>query len=667
MWRLLRFVVRRPLPVVWLLLVAGSALAVAPEFAFRAAERGWMAEPHHGDAEIRASLARCQLTPDATLICPTRFPATYFSPHLYSALVAAEDHRFLLHNGVDNWGLVNLVRSFAAEHLLGAGNARGGSTITQQLARRLFLSNEDSMRRKYREIMLARQIERLFSKAEILTLYLNSADFAGGRVGAEEAALTFFGKPARALDIFESAMLVAQLPAPNRRDPRDPGDADELYDATVLVLHKMLAEELVSLADHDNAIAEAFYRLHARRVHVGSETFVTLDTRPYLDAVRIEAERLGLALEGRRILLYMEPRLQALAVAAAAESPPGYDMSAVIIAHTGELRAVGADFDRTQFNAGVNAVGRSLASLGKLAVLIVAAELRALDEPVSAAPARGDWPAEPNPNCGGGATTLAEAVVFSCNRPFVNFAASVRGELLDTATAMGILPAGLDFRDAPRLAVGGAAGNLLSATRAFATLGNGGRMPVVRAVAAVVDPDGNVRFADPAPPPVEVTTPAVATAVRDALRGPVLDPLGTARAARTDAALVAGKTGTSDNNRDAWFIGLTEQWTGGIWAGTDAASGQGGLNGSFPAERFGRLAGAYYAVENARGEAWQAALEARIAALDIFTWRWMRVVNWFGYVGAWQIAPACVFSACVVFARRFWRPRRLQAVTGPAG
>src|SRR6202022_4561401 len=182
----------------------------------------------------------------------TVIPLSAISPHLIDATIALEDRQFYTHNGID-------VRRIAAAAIADITHQRvqqGASTITQQLVKRMFVGDDRSLERKVRETVLALEIERRFTKNDILTLYLNQIFYGHQAYGAEAAAQTYFAKPAKDLDIAEAAMLAALPNSPSQLDPYNPSTSANAKNRQELVLRDMLRDHYISQVEYDKAIKE---------------------------------------------------------------------------------------------------------------------------------------------------------------------------------------------------------------------------------------------------------------------------------------------------------------------------------------------------------------------------------------------------------------------------
>jgi 1A family penicillin-binding protein len=489
---------------------------------------------------------------------------------LLDAVVAIEDRRFFDHNGLDLRGLAR-----AVFRNLFTDRTEGASTITQQLARLLYLSQERSLVRKTQEAMLALWLETRLSKEEILARYLNAAYFGAGATGADAAARRYFGKPAAELNLGEAAMLAGLVRAPSALAPtRNPEGARRRAEVVLSVLEETGRADAAQLAA-------------ARATPPALRTPPEMQPgRGYVaDWVEAEARRLvGPVPIDLAVRSTLDPSLQDLAERVVARwleregARQKVGQAALLaITHDGAVLAAvgGRDYAASQFNR-ITQARRQPGSLFKLFTYAAALENGArpdstvVDRPVQI----GDW--SPGNASGGyrGSMTLREAFAGSVNTVAVQLFQSLgRERVLEVARRMGLRSA---MPEVPSIALGSGETTLLEMVTAFAAIpGNRAVEPyVVRGVRArdrtlYTRPEGP-QAASP------VLSPAAQQGMLDMLLAVVRD--GTGRAARLDRP-VAGKTGTTQDNRDAWFIGMTADVIVGVWVGNDDNSPMQGVSG----------------------------------------------------------------------------------------
>ena len=479
--------------------------------------------------------------------------------HLSRAVIAIEDRRFHEHWGIDLPGLLR-----AAYRNVAAGSVReGGSTITQQLARITYLSAERTLKRKVQEAMLAVWLEHQLSKEEILAQYLNSAYFGASAYGVDAAAKRYFGKSAKDVSLSEAAMLVGLLRAPSALAPHR--NLDGARQRAGLVLDAMIETGAISRDQADAA------RQQPTTLRVPPET--PPGTNYFVDMVNSDARRIGSATADLIVRTTLDLDLQNIAENVIAhrlktEGRAKKVNQAALVAMTPEgaiLAMVGGrDYAESQFNRATQAK-RQPGSLFKTFVYLAALEKgfspqrTMVDRPIQI----GDW--EPN-NYGRrfrGTVTLHTAFASSINSIAVQLSEAVGvRSVIDTAHRLGVqseLPA------LPSLALGSAEVTLLEMTSAFAAIAANAERVEPYDMRTIRNGD-QVLFTRSNSTVAPASNPEARAAIRDLLTGVVRD--GTGRAARINGP-VAGKTGTTQENRDAWFVGFTPDLVVGVWVGND--------------------------------------------------------------------------------------------------
>jgi 1A family penicillin-binding protein len=482
-------------------------------------------------------------------------------PHLIDAVISIEDQRFYTHNGIDLPGILRaLGRNIRAGEVV-----EGGSTITQQLVKILYLDRGRTLTRKIREVALALWLETKLSKEEILTRYLNNVYLGAGATGVPAAAQVYFGKEASDLTLAESALLAGLIVAPSHLNPRQNLDAARAR--TALVLDAMVAngdlEEATAKAAKDRPI-----KLIPTRLSPHSGTW-------FADWVYEEAADIAGPFQGTmRVRTTLIPSLQALAedvVSSALKNEgetKGVTQAALVaMLPNGAVVAMvgGRNYQESEFNRAVQAM-RQPGSAFKLFVYYAA--LRNGMSPrdrIDDAPLEIDgWSPENFDGRFRGRVSLAEAFARSLNAATVRLALEVGlNEVIAAARDLGI---DAPLQKTPSLALGSSEVSLLDLTGAYAS---------VRAGVTPIEPWGTAAFGTddqsrlftlgPAVRPQRSLEPYQETLV--GLLNLVVDR-GTGRAAGLDG-FAAGKTGTSQNYRDAWFVGFSELLVVGVWVGND--------------------------------------------------------------------------------------------------
>jgi len=504
------------------------------------------------------------------------------SPYLPKAVIATEDRRFYSHFGVDPIGLARAV--FAN---LAAGRiVQGGSTITQQLAKNLFLTPERSFARKIQETLLALWLEHRFTKDQILEIYLNRVYLGAGTYGVDAAAHRYFNKSARRTNLYESAAIAGLLKAPTRFNPTR--DRELAAARTAQVLAKMVEAGLVS----EKEVAAA---------SKGGAAFTAVAvTRPgaryFADWV---AEQLAdFADTGNRdltVVTTLDPRMQAEAEAAVTDviAREGGRMKVaqgalVAMSPDGAVRAMvgGCDYNESQFNRATQAE-RQPGSAFKPFVYLAGLEagLRPYDQFVDAPIRVGGW--EPRDYTGRyqGEMTFAEGLAQSINTIAVQVAqrAGIQN-VIGVAHRLGISS---ELAPEMSLALGTGEVNLLELVSAYAPFANGGNGVWAHGIAEIKDSSGKIIFHRTGSGLGQVVGPELAGTMNEMLSAVIGHGTGRSAALPRPAA---GKTGTTQDYRDAWFIGYTADLVAGVWLGNDDNTAMDKVTGgTLPAQTWRRF------------------------------------------------------------------------------
>ena len=498
------------------------------------------------------------------------------SPYIPQAVVAIEDRRFYAHLGVDPIGLARAM----AENVMQGRLTQGGSTLTQQLAKNLFLKPERTVERKVQEVLLALWLEQKYTKDQILEMYLNRVYFGSGAYGVDAAARRYFGKGARDVTLSEAATLAGLLKAPSRLSPaRDPKAAEE---RARLVLAAMRAQKLIG--DRELTTAMSAPAARAASYWTGSENYV---------ADRIMDELPGLIGEVRSDIVVdatVDLALQKFAEQSIrrliAEKGAKLDVTQgalVSIDNSGAVRAMvgGADYADSQFDRASEA-RRQPGSAFKPFVFLAAVEAgRTPDSVRNDAPVRiGKWTPENYNGKYFGRVTLSTALAKSLNSVAAQLAMEVGPDaVVEVAHRMGIES---KLQSNVTIALGTSEVTPLELTAAYVPFANGGYRPDVHFVRRVTTAAGEVLYENPLSGNARVISPEAVGMMNAMLRQTVES--GTARKAAFGWP-AAGKTGTTQNSRDAWFVGYTANLTTGVWFGNDNAKATRNITGgSLPVE-----------------------------------------------------------------------------------
>ena len=507
-------------------------------------------------------------------------PLDLLPKHVQGAVVATEDRRFFEHYGLDPIGLA---RAFLTN--LRAGRfAQGGSTLTQQLAKNLFLTADRTLGRKLEELGLALWLELRLSKKDILELYLNRVYFGGGAYGIEAASRRYFDKSAREMTIAEAALIAGLLKAPSKYSPAASSGAARARSRVVLA--KMLEAGVITPEDERKALEEriVFYEPKSQK-----------DTSGVEYAIDFVLERLPPLLGTGHAELIVETTLDAnlqrraneiVSKALAKQGDAlGVSQAAVAVLDTdGGIRALvgGRNYAESQFNRAVKA-RRQPGSAFKPFVYLAALEAGMTPDTVTYdLPLSIDGWAPRNDNGQyTGEITLRRALAQSVNTVAVRLNQSVgRGRTVLAAHRLGVKS---DLREGPSLPLGTSEVTLLEMTGAYGVFGNGGTAIEPHAIRRVRLSSGRVLFARDVPRTEQIVDPMTVGAMNDMLNAALVS--GTGKRAGIASHPAAGKTGTTQDFRDAWFIGYTSHLTAGVWIGNDGGKPMNrAMGGGLPAE-----------------------------------------------------------------------------------
>ena len=489
-----------------------------------------------------------------------------------TAMISVEDRRFRYHPGVDPIGLG---RALAASVRDGE-RIKATSTITQQLARNIFLTNKREIGRKVREAILSFALEAKFSKDEILELYLNRVYFGGGAYGVDAASRTFFGHGAEKLSLGEAAIIAGLVKAPSRYSPT--ADIEAARGRAQVVLQQMVRNGFVSEA----AIAgvdPAAIKLQPPPKQNNFRYFTDW-ALPQLDTLIDESN------DPIEVWTTIDLSMQnAASRAINANTPRGAQGALVAIDRDGAVRALigGRDYASSIYNRATQAQ-RQPGSAWKLFVYLTALESgmrptdTVVDEPVTV----DGWSPRNSTRTFIGPISLREAFARSIN----TISAKIGDQLgfatiADMARRFGITT---NISTYPSMVLGSSEVRLIELTRAFASVGNRGVGVMPYGIRRVTSADGRLLYQHSGSEQRELVAPYVAAEMTDLMQTAVLS--GTGRAAQIGRP-VAGKTGTTSSNKDGWFVGFSSGLTTGVWMGRDDNRAIPGLQGgTAPARAF---------------------------------------------------------------------------------
>jgi len=499
-----------------------------------------------------------------------RIPAT-----MRDSIVAVEDRRFYSHIGVDPVGVARMF--WVAKKLHDAGRRlQGGSTITQQLARNLFLTDAYSYGRKIREAVLALAMERKYSKQQILELYLNRVYFGGGAYGADAASRKFFGHPGDHMSLAEAAIVAGLVKAPSHYSPS--ADAQAARDRAKVVLEVMVDAGAITPAQAANAHLDQV--VFAPEPKQNSVRYFTDWALAQLDTL-VDEQNAPLD-----VWTTLDLRMQRAADDSIRRNvPEGAQGALVSMENDGAIRAMvgGTDYVSSIYNR-VTQAQRQPGSAFKLFVYLTALEAGVKPgDPVVDQPITIDgWSPRNSSRKFLGQIDVRNAFAFSINTVAAALGQKVGFDAVaDMAHRFGI---STPINTHPSMVLGTSDVRLIDMTRAFAAISANGVAVAPYGITKVSTADGTVLYQHEAPQQRVLVAPFVAAEMTDLLQTAV--NTGTGRAAQIGRP-VAGKTGTTSSSKDGWFLGFSSGLTTGVWMGRDDAKPIPGLAGARnPAQAF---------------------------------------------------------------------------------
>lgn len=491
--------------------------------------------------------------------------------NMKNAMIAVEDRRYYSHFGIDPIRTTGAVlESFTGEKRIG-----GTSTITQQLARNIFLSSNRTFDRKAREAVLALALEWKFSKEEILELYLNKVYFGGGAYGIDSASRKFFSHPARTLSVAEASIIAGLVKAPSRYSPT--ADVDAAVARAKTVLRLMNEQGFISGEEASVDVDAVNLKQQGGQ---NSVRYFTDWALPQLDILLPETTA------PIEVWTTLDVGKQRAATAAIdANTPDGAQGAMVSLDRDGAILAMvgGTDYVETNFNRATNAM-RQPGSSWKLFVFLAALEAgytpdaRVVDTPVTI----DGWSPRNSSGRNVGETNLRTAFAYSINTVAAQLGNEVGfGTVASVARRFGISTPISTF---PAMVLGSSEVRVIDMTRAFAAISSQGVAVEPYGITKVTTASGEVLYEHEEPRETTLIPDYVAAGITDLLQTAV--NTGTGRAAQIGRP-VAGKTGTTSSNKDGWFVGFSSGITTGVWMGRDDARAVRGLQGGrAPAQAF---------------------------------------------------------------------------------
>ncbi|HZZ89802.1 MAG TPA: penicillin-binding protein 1A [Caulobacteraceae bacterium] len=485
-------------------------------------------------------------------------------PYVPAAFVAIEDRQFYHHFGFNPWGMARAEIYNVSHH---GATLQGGSTITQQLARNLFLSPAQNVRRKAQELILAVWLETKFTKKQILALYLNRVNFGGGAYGIEAASQRYFNKPAKQLTLGEAALLAATMKGPSRYNPAANGD--RAARRATQVLNAMVQTGAITPAQRDAAFS-APVRVSATLASQRAQYFTDwLDGQ--VRTILGKEPTQDLVVETTLDLPIQAAAEQSLRAGVAAHANQGVQQAALVaLDGEGRIRAYvgGASYADSQFDRATQAE-RQAGSSFKPFVYLTAMEAghtpseQVVDEPVTI----NGWSPRNFENKFLGPITLETALAESINTVAARLANEVgTTNVAATAHRLGITS---PIQTDPSMALGAVEVTPLEMAEAYDPFGNGGYRIHAYGIERIRTASGQVLYDHsvdkPKPTPV-IGQPALSEMV---LMMRQVVAAGTGARARIPGYDLAGKTGTTSDYRDAWFVGFTGGFVTAVWCGRD--------------------------------------------------------------------------------------------------
>ncbi|MGT2437033.1 transglycosylase domain-containing protein [Bradyrhizobium betae] len=482
-------------------------------------------------------------------------------PYLPKAFIAIEDRRFYSHFGIDPVGILRAL----VTNVLHRGVSQGGSTLTQQLAKNLFLTQERTMQRKLQEAELAIWLERKHSKNEILELYLNRVYFGSGAYGVEAAAQKYFGKPAKNVTVAEAAMLAGLVKSPSRLAPnRNPEGAEA---RAKIVLAAMADAKFITDAQAQASIGHPSYNV--KPAGAGTINYVADWIGEVLD------DLVGQIDESIKVETTIDPKLQGVAEAAiidelAAKSVKFNVSQGALVAMTpdGAVRAMvgGRNYSDSQYNRAVTAKRQPGSSFKPFVYLTALEQGLTPDTMRQDAPIEvKGWKPENYTHEYFGAVTLTQALAMSLNTVAIRLGLEVGPKnVVRTAHRLGISS---KLEPNASIALGTSEVSVVELVGAYAPFANGGFAVAPHVVTRIRTLSGKLLYMRQPEEHNPVVEPRYVGMMNAMMRETLIS--GTAKKAEIPGWPAAGKTGTSQDYRDAWFIGYTANLVTGVWLGND--------------------------------------------------------------------------------------------------
>ncbi|MCE2991473.1 MAG: PBP1A family penicillin-binding protein [Candidatus Jidaibacter sp.] len=499
--------------------------------------------------------------------------------YMVQAVVAAEDRRFFEHIGIDPIGII---RAYFVN--LKAGRVvQGGSTITQQLAKIIYLSPERTFKRKLQEIIIALELERKFSKEQIISLYLNRVYLGKGNYGIDAASKYYFGKSGTDLGVFESAIIAGLLKAPSRYSPSN--NLALAIGRARQVLEQMYNEGYITEEQYKYGSPPTVVERGVGRGALRNPYFADYVLSEIPDLVQNTSQDLNIY---TTLNIEAQETLEEVVEKYAVQAKSKYNadqIAGLVMEPNGAIKAMigGVSYQKSQFNRAVTAKrqpGSAFKFFIYLAALEGGLELsdRFVDEPISIKQGKGLplWSPRNIDRKYHGEMTAEEAFARSINTIAVKISEKTGvDKVAEIAKRLGVVSKIPHFSS---IALGTAEMSLLEMTQSFAHIANFGHKANAFGVIKITDGNGGILYEFPGVEREQVIDPEVSEKMRELLRAVVLN--GSGKRAAIPGMEIFGKTGTTQEHHDAWFIGFTDDIVTGIWIGNDDSSPTKNLGGA---------------------------------------------------------------------------------------
>ena len=495
--------------------------------------------------------------------------------YVVDAITATEDRRFYSHFGFD---IISFSRAMIA-NLFAGRYAQGGSTITQQVAKNLFLTNQKNIKRKTQELLLAFWLEHKFSKEQILTLYLNRVYLGSGTYGIEAASQKYFQKSSRDLNMLEAAVIAGMLKAPSRYNPI--ASQKRALDRAAVVLKNMADNGYISKAEKAAAL----------KMKLGTEKSMKVENANYFaDWVYNEVnDYIGERDNDIYVMTTLDQNLQEKAAqilsrTITANKAKNVTQGAIVVLdYQGAVKVMvgGINYNRSQFNRATQALRQPGSAFKPFVYLTALQKGYTREDKIADVPLTiGNWKPENADKKYYGEVSLEYALIKSLNLATINLAQQLKGsDIIRNAKKMGI---STPIKNTPSLPLGTFEVKVIDMAASYAAIANGGYAVWPHSIEEIYtkdgfqlyqrEPDNEIRILDKNN--VAELTKMLANVIN----------YGTGRKAQI-AGFGAGKTGTSQGNRDAWFVGFNNRYVAAVWLGNDDDSPMKGVSGAnLPAE-----------------------------------------------------------------------------------